>query len=77
MTGQMGLYGTGAFNLVLDMNEMGKLNDAVAKPETDIEKMFGMSTKDDGCAIGIKNNIANIKQNDVAVCVDDGYDMGF
>ena len=77
MTGQMGMYGTGAFNLVLDMKEMEKLNDAVAKPKTDIEKMFGLATKDDGCAIGIKNNIANIKANDVAVCVDDGYDMGF
>jgi DNA-directed RNA polymerase II subunit RPB1 len=77
MTGQMGMYGTGAFNLVLDMKEMEKLNDAVAKPKTDIEKMFGLATKEDGCAIGIKNNIANIKANDVAVCVDDGYDMGF
>ena len=81
MCGQYGNYGTGAFNLVLDMNEMSKLSEAVLQKESDIDDIFGL-TVDNGnnmCSkskIEIRNNISNIKQSDNNVC-DDDYNMGF
>jgi len=80
MCGQYGKYGTGAFNVILDMKEMVKLSAAVSKPENNIDKMFGFnSDAGDGCelnTIKIRNNITNIKKSDAAVC-DDDYNMGF
>ncbi len=79
MCGQYGKYGTGSFNVILDMREMAKLSDAVAAKSTDVDKMFGIGAdKSDGCAsssIKIRNNITNIKKSDAIVC-DDDYDMG-
>ncbi len=80
MCGQYGNYGTGSFNVILDMKEMGKLSAAVSKQTNDIDKMFGISSdKVDGCStnsIKIRNNITNIKKSDATVC-DDDYNMGF
>ena len=80
MCGQYGKYGTGSFNVILDMKEMAKLAATVSKQANDIDKMFGISSdKSDGCAtntIKIRNNITNIKKSDAAVC-DDDYNMGF
>ena len=80
MCGQYGKYGTGAFNVILDMKEMVKLSAAVSKPENNIDKMFGFNNDaGDGCelnTIKIRNNITNIKKSDAAVC-DDDYNMGF
>jgi DNA-directed RNA polymerase beta' subunit len=63
MCGQMGYYGTGAFNVVLDMKEINKLEDAeIAKGPADISIH---SDKKSECAksnIEIKNNIASIHQ---------------
>ena len=79
MCGQYGKYGTGLFNVILDMREMAKLADAVATKSNDVDKMFGIGEdKGDGCAsssIKIRNNITNIKKSDAIVC-DDDYDMG-
>jgi DNA-directed RNA polymerase II subunit RPB1 len=79
MCGQYGKYGTGSFNVILDMREMTKLSDAVAAKSSDVDKMFGVGEdKGDGCAsnsIKIRNNITNIKKSDAVVC-DDDYDMG-
>jgi DNA-directed RNA polymerase beta' subunit len=79
MCGQYGKYGTGAFNVILDMKEMAKLSDAVARPTSNIETMFGAKDKSgDGCSantIRIRNNITNIKTHDATIC-DDDYDMG-
>ena len=79
MCGQYGKYGTGSFNVILDMREMAKLADAVAAKSTDVDKMFGVGEdKGDECAsssIKIRNNITNIKKSDAIVC-DDDYDMG-
>lgn len=79
MCGQYGKYGTGAFNVILDMKEMSKLSDAVARPTSNIDTMFGAKDKSgDGCSantIRIRNNITNIKTHDANVC-DDDYDMG-
>ena len=83
MMGQVGYYGTNAFNLVLDMKETEKLADAqlyISNTNTDIEKMFKISEdKSDICSksnIVIENNIANIKQGETKIC-DDDYNMGF
>ena len=80
MCGQYGKYGTGAFNVILDMKEMSKLAAAVSRQSNDIDNIFGISTdKNDGCstnAVKIRNNITNIKKSDAAVC-DDDYNMGF
>jgi DNA-directed RNA polymerase II subunit RPB1 len=80
MCGQYGKYGTGSFNVILDMKEMAKLAATFSKQANDIDKMFGISSdKSDGCAtntIKIRNNITNIKKSDAAVC-DDDYNMGF
>ena len=83
MMGQVGYYGTNAFNLVLDMKETEKLADAqidVDDITNGIEKMFKISEdKSDVCSksnIVIQNNIANIKQGETKIC-DDDYNMGF
>jgi len=81
MCGQYGNYGTGSFGLVLDMNEMNKLEDKPIEKSTTIEEMFGIAqeTVSGNCSknnIEIKNNISNIKQGDATVC-DDDYNMGF
>ena len=83
MMGQYGYYGTNAFNLVLDLKEMQKLDSAVvdvSDKDTEIEKMFNIkASENDTCsksAIETKNNIANIKRNDTGGCEDD-YNMGF
>lgn len=80
MCGQYGKYGTGAFNVILDIQEMAKLSNATLNKSTDIEKMFEMNEeRADVCStntIRIRNNVANIKSTNLAVC-DDEYDMGF
>jgi len=83
MMGQYGYYGTNAFNLVMDLKEMQKLDSAVvdiSDKDAEIEKMFNIkATENDACsksAIETKNNIANIKRHDTGGC-DDDYNMGF
>jgi DNA-directed RNA polymerase II subunit RPB1 len=83
MCGQNGYYGTSAFQLVLDMKEMEKLEDQVAetKDANDyIDEMFESVKQDtDVCPrrkIEIENNIGTIRRDKVAGC-DDNYNMGF
>jgi len=83
MMGQVGYYGTNAFNLVLDMKETEKLAEAqvdISNTSDEIEKMFKVGeNKNDVCSksnIVIQNNITNIKQGEVKGC-DDDYNMGF
>ena len=81
MCGQHGYYGTGAFNVILDMKELAKVEAQEAtihnNPQ-EIESMF--SHKEEvGCAASklvIKNNITAIHQENEGVCRDQ-YDMGF
>jgi DNA-directed RNA polymerase II subunit RPB1 len=82
MCGQYGYYGTNAFNVVLDMKEMVKLTNEIVdtKMDTDrIDEMFGLGAAiKDVCAkssIMIRNNIANIQSENIAIC-DDKYDIG-
>lgn len=81
MCGQNGFYGTNAFQLVLDMNEMSKLEDQMVESEPESGKIFGMTdtNKSDQCPrskIEVNNNIANMKRVDVGLC-NDSYDGGF
>jgi DNA-directed RNA polymerase II subunit RPB1 len=82
MCGQYGNYGTGAFGLVLDMNQMRTLSDAViASTEGDIDGQFGAAQdRTDTCAkkdLEIQNNIVNIQMPVAADVCDDDYNMGF
>jgi DNA-directed RNA polymerase II subunit RPB1 len=88
MTGQPGLYGTNAFQLVLDINEYKKLNEAsvsLNNTNEDIETEFGFINDNENtqgvCSkqnIEIDNNIENIKIIQSAVDdFNDDYDMGF
>ena len=85
MCGQHGYYGTGAFNVILDMKEISKLADydvSVKDNEKEIEKMFGKmeDTSSEACSknsIIIRNNISAIHQNMSEGMCQDNYDMGF
>ena len=85
MTGQEGFFGTGAFNVVLDMERMIQLKkDVVVAKQTTIAEDFaasGVSGADvaDGCGvaqIGITNNVGVLAGTDMGA-VDDEYDAGF
>ena len=81
MCGQPGYYGTNAFQLVLDMNEMSKLAaNQVTEPLDPMDELMGKGTGDsDVCPrskIEIRNNIVNMKRVDPGLC-DDGYNAGF
>jgi DNA-directed RNA polymerase II subunit RPB1 len=81
MCGQYGYYGTNAFNLLLDMKEMVKLQDVSVDTKNvndEIEKQFGFG-EDSACSsneIMIRNNISAIQPENIGVC-NDNYDIGF
>ena len=81
MCGQEGYFGTNAFKILLNMQEMAKVQSTIKpdKKET-IEKLLGEEESDDECSrdnIVIKNNTDNIKENNDGDVMDDDYDMGF
>jgi len=83
MCGQTGYYGTGAFNVILDMKEIEKLEECdvnLQNENREIERMFGkMDDTADLCArnnIMIRNNISAIHQENEGIC-HDNYDIGF
>jgi len=83
MCGQEGLYGTNAFQVVLDIDEMRKLEGIVAYENPDenaiIEKMFGgIDNPDNKCStnqLTIQNNVSNIKSTDLGPV--NKYNPGF
>jgi DNA-directed RNA polymerase beta' subunit len=84
MCGQHGYYGTGAFNVILDMKEISKLADAdvtIRDDDREIERMFGkMEDTAEVCArnsIVIRNNISAIHSTASEAICQDNYDMGF
>ena len=85
MCGQYGNYGTGSFGMVLDMNQMRNLTDAVVEDEdvsNEIANKFKIraSQKEDSCGkkeLEIQNNIVNIKRPEVIDVCNDDYNMGF
>jgi DNA-directed RNA polymerase II subunit RPB1 len=83
MCGQEGLFGTNAFQVVLDLDEMRKLEDTIQYEQEDTNKMIddvfgGMEDEDDKCSknkLVIENNVVNIKASDLGH--DDDYNPGF
>jgi len=82
MMGQTGKFGTGLFDLVLDIDKMKTIDtsEVVRKSrESVIENKFGkFEDETDICSksnIEIPNYIANVKRMDMGTC-DDNYDMG-
>ena len=79
MCGQPGYYGTNAFQLVLDMNEMAKLAAEQVKNVVDDPMTELMGDDSDVCPkskIEIKNSIGGMKRVNPGLC-DDDYDAGF
>ena len=83
MMGQMGVFGTGSFQVLLDIEQMKNIPTVdLLKKDTnkEIEKMFGsLEDNSDICSknnITIRNNLDAIKKSNMDVC-DDGYDAGF
>jgi DNA-directed RNA polymerase II subunit RPB1 len=83
MCGQFGYYGTNAFNVVLDLQEMAALGEAMVDTTVvsdELDKLQGKSLEETGACgknkISIKTNITNLNGNDTTGC-DDEYNMGF
>jgi DNA-directed RNA polymerase II subunit RPB1 len=85
MMGQMGIFGTGCFQLVLDIEKMKMHEDVevdTSNKNTAIERMFGlMDDRTDECSKAkteIVNNLTAIMPTNIGQIVeDDGYDVGF
>jgi DNA-directed RNA polymerase beta' subunit len=83
MCGQEGFFGTSAFQVVLDIEEMQKLEATseykMVNPEEEIEKFFGaVENPEDPCGINkitIQNNVVTIKTEDLGK--DNSYNPGF
>ncbi len=83
MCGQEGFFGTSCFQVVLDIEEMQKLDAAseykFLDVEGEIEKFFGeFDNPEDPCGLNklsIQNNVVTIKQVDMGG--DNTYDPGF
>jgi DNA-directed RNA polymerase II subunit RPB1 len=63
MCGQEGFYGTSAFQVILDLDEMAVMGDAAAPKEDSIEelmKTIGTNVIDDKCGMNITNLDPNI-----------------
>lgn len=79
MCGQTGNYGTGSFNVILDMEEMKTLNEMRLNETVDVDGMFESMGElaISGCDIEMQNNIQNLEAQMMDICDDDDYDMGF
>jgi DNA-directed RNA polymerase II subunit RPB1 len=83
MCGQEGLFGTAAFQVVLDIEEMQKLDAAsqytYVNADEEIEKFFGNAENpEDPCStnkITIQNNVITIKGENMGN--DNSYNPGF
>ena len=83
MVGQEGLFGTNAFQVLLDIEEMNKLENIIdynkKNEQEEIEKMFGqVESADDACSANklmIQNNVTNIKIMNSGE--DNDYNPGF
>ena len=83
MCGQEGFYGTSAFQVVLDIEEMRKLQETVSleirNEQDEIEKAFGVENiAEDPCSVynlAIQNNVGNLKTS--AMGSDNSYNPGF
>lgn len=84
MMGQMGIFGTGSFQVILDMDQMKNLNSVEVSTKNarpDVEKMLvALADPTDACSVNnlvIRNNIETLGSHNTNTCDDDGYDAGF
>lgn len=84
MMGQTGTFGTGSFQVLLDMEKMNSIQDeetSTKDQNKEINRMFGsLEDSNASCSkksVEIVNNVASIKQDNVNNCDDDDYDAGF
>jgi DNA-directed RNA polymerase II subunit RPB1 len=83
MCGQEGFYGTSAFQVVLNIDEMKELEEVsqyeAVNEQDDIEKMFGgIENSNDTCSTGklaIQNNVVSINASNLGS--DNNYNPGF
>jgi DNA-directed RNA polymerase beta' subunit len=83
MCGQEGFYGTSAFQVILDIDEMRKFEETTQyeafNDQEDIEKMFeGVDNPDDTCSttkLVIQNNVVSIGSSNLGS--DNNYNPGF
>jgi len=83
MCGQEGFYGTSAFQVILNIDEMKDLEEVsqyeAVNEEEDIEKMFGgTENSNDVCSISklaIQNNVVSINASNLGS--DNNYNPGF
>jgi len=83
MMGQTGYFGTGSFQLVVDMVQMQDMEDKevdTVDKQDEIDKLFGgIEDSADICSkknVTIKNNLVAVRKSDIGE-VDDDYDIGF
>ena len=83
MCGQEGMFGTAAFQVVLDVNEMITLDEKHKYEHQDVDELInnglfkGIENPEDKCAkqsIDIQTNVANIVRNNEKLGDDDAYD---
>ena len=83
MCGQEGYFGTGMFQVILDMDKVSKLSETkdmsfAEDKDDEIDRNFKIEDPMDACSlsrIAIENNVENIK--DVDLGQDDDYNPGF
>ena len=83
MCGQEGMFGTNAFQVMLDLDEMKKMDEIVGYEKTSVDdsinKLFGdIENPNDVCSnnkLSVQTNVANIKVSDLGQ--DDEYNPGF
>tara|TARA_B100001540_G_C15636283_1_gene564524 strand:- start:11 stop:922 length:912 start_codon:yes stop_codon:yes gene_type:complete len=79
MCGQQGYFGTGAFQILLNIDEMNKLGSKSISNKINIAKMLNINDPNDKCSlqnISINNSTEYVGSKNTGL-VDDEYDPGF
>lgn len=79
MCGQEGYFGTGYFQVLLDINKMSQLSSKKLKEEIDISQILGINDETGICSnsnITLTNDTEYIKAHNTGSVPDD-YDLGF
>jgi len=79
MTGQVGKFGTGAFDVVLDIDKIISMKEKTLKEEINIDNMFDIENSDDSCGtqkIEIDDAVDVLQGIDTGEVPDD-YNIGF
>jgi DNA-directed RNA polymerase II subunit RPB1 len=79
MCGQQGYYGTGSFQVLLNIDEMTKLGSAALQQTVDIADLLQMENPNDVCSkknIEINSSTSYINGNDTGN-IDDNYELDF